>query len=67
VLAGFTVNECRLKTAKTVTPWTQSEYRYHPPAVQVKQKVILAPSTQPRKPPLGLVQQIPFDGSQDKL
>jgi len=30
------------KTAKAVTPWTQSEYRYHPPPVQVKQKVILA-------------------------
>src|SRR5581483_143601 len=35
-------NECRLNTAKTVTPWTQSEYRYHPPPVQVKQKVLLA-------------------------
>jgi hypothetical protein len=55
VLAGFTVNECRQNTAKTVTPWTQSEYRYHPPAVQVKQKVILASSCLWRNPARGTV------------
>jgi len=43
------------KTAKAVTPWTQSEYRYHPPEVQVKQKVILALPAWSSSAPLGLV------------
>jgi|SRR5579884_2703646 len=47
VLAGFTVNECRLQTA-SVTPWTQSDYRYHSLDTQVKLKVGVALRRAPR-------------------
>jgi hypothetical protein len=55
------------KTAKADTPWTQSEYRYHPPEVQVKQKVILALAAWSSSASLGLSQFITFDGLGNKL
>ena len=49
VLAGFTVNECR-PTNCFVTPWTQSDYRYHSPRTQVKLKSRVAPRGASRFP-----------------